>query len=172
MDTNPNANMGLGQPQLTQQQPVTATNGVASMIKAMLAGNDQYKAGQAGAGGGMPPSPMSSGSMVPGAAGPSSTGGAMGPAPLVDPNSLQGGLGGPAPMGPPPPGAGGGMPPPTMGASQYGSPMYGGGGASGTGIPQPSMPMSQGFPNSPQGPMSMDPVTNALMSPIPGMTNG
>lgn len=156
IDPNAFANSGGAQPMgnapMSGQQPVTATNGIASMLKAMLDGNSQYKQGQATGGAGMPPSPMSSGSMVPGAAGPSSVGGAMGPAPLVDPNSLQGGLGASPSMSPPM----GGVPSPMTGPQ-------------GAGIPNPAMPMSQGFPNSGTVPMSMDPVTNALMSPIPGM---
>lgn len=156
LDTNPNANMMTPQTSAGGQQPYTAVNGMASLVKAMMDGNAKYKAGQ-GAAGGLGASPLSSGSMVPGAAGPSSVGGAMGPAPLVDPNALQGA----SPLG--------GAPSPGMAPPVGGPPP---GATPGPGIQSPPMPMSQAFPTGGTNPMSMDPVTQALMSPIPGMTNG
>jgi hypothetical protein len=136
LDTNANANMNMPTQGQQGQTPYTPMNGVAAMVKAIMDGDAASKQQQM-SGGGM--SPMSPGSMVPGAMGPTSTGGPMGPTPLVDPSSMTGGLGAPPPM------------------------------SGGAGIPSPSPGMTQGFPTGGTSPMGMDPVTQALMSPIPGM---
>jgi hypothetical protein len=164
LDTNPNANMNMptaGQP---SGQPFTPVNGVAAMVKAIMDGNSAYKdqqAKQASMGGSQALTP---GSMVPGAVGPTSVGGPAGPAPLVDPSSMTGGLGG-VPSTPVPGPVGAAL----SSASPMGVPNTGGVSA---GIPSPSPTMTQGFPTGGASPVSMDPVTQALMSPIPGMSNG
>jgi hypothetical protein len=168
LDTNPNANMGMpagGQP---GQPPVTTPiNGVAAMVKAIMDGQDSYKQQQlkqAASGGA---SPMSPGSMVPGASGPSSVGGPSGPTPLVNPAAMAGGIGGPPTT--PVPGPVGAA----MSGAGMGMPNTGGVAPPGAGIPSPSPAMTQGFPTGGgASPVSMDPVTQALMSPIPGMQNG
>jgi hypothetical protein len=171
LDTNPNANMNMpttGQP---NTQPYTPANGVAAMVKAIMDGNAAYQAKQAKQGAVAPTSPlsppppaMSPGSMVPGATGPSSVGGPSGPTPLVNPSSMAGGLGGGVPTTPVPGPVGA-----ALSSSNMGVPNTGGVAPPGAGIPSPSPTMTQGFPTGGASPVSMDPVTQALMSPIPGM---
>lgn len=164
------------QPYALQQQPpqqgYSPTNGMASIVKALMDGNSAYRQQQGGQ-----PSPGPSlvpGSAVPGAMGPTSMGGRAGPAPLTDPGAMMPGLGaGPPPQAsmPPtggPPGAGGPvpmpMPRPEFGA---GAPPMDPTALAGSGLPQtPGMPPSSMLATA--GAPGVDPMTQALMSPIPG----
>lgn len=165
MDTSAFASTG-GQGQQTPQPATgqqqlnngTAPGGVAAMIKAIMDGNDAYKAQQ------KPASYLAPGSAVPGAQGLTSVSGGGGP-----PMPIMGG--GPTPPAPAPMPA----PPPMPGPSNAtgmappsGAPMVLGGGMA----PQlPQDPFATGAPPIPGMGMAQtgDPVAQALMSPIPGM---
>lgn len=134
MDTNPfaNNNQQMQTPDYlkTTNNP-TMTGAAANMIKALIAGNQQYQARNAGAGG-LPPG--SDGTWM----GNNSVGGAplsgysgVTPQMPTNPGDMQGGV----PVAPPMP-----MPRPAFGAGA--------------------------------APVTMDPISQALMSPIPGMNNG
>jgi len=161
MDTNafasPGGGMGAQAP--TQQQPITSpTTGISAMVKAIMDGNDAYKQRQ-----------MVAQKQAQGAQPLAQPGPPMSLTPPTDPSTMTGGMGqttNPIPMpimqgsGP----GGNAVPMPTMSGS----------GPAGSPVPMPMMQgagMSQ-FPMNGVNPQTMDPVTNALMSPIPGMTNG
>jgi len=146
LDTNPNANMVTPQPQaqtpsyLQQQNNPSAAGAVNNMVRALMAGNDQYKQAHPTPQG---PVPLAAGSAIPGAMGPTSVGGMNGPMPLMgatNPATMTGGMGS-APIPTP--------------------------------APRPdAAPVQPPFPAGPTNPVAMDPVSQALMSQIPGMTNG
>lgn len=138
MDTNPFANNAAQQqqpPSYLQQTNNPSMAGAASnMIKALMAGNQQYQAKQAAMGGNNPTGPAGDGQWQ----GTMSLGGA----PLA---GYSGVTPGQAPV-----------PPQTSQDMQGGVPM-----------PQPRPQQSPFMAGAP--PATVDPVTQALMSPIPGM---
>jgi hypothetical protein len=155
MDMNPYANMqqqqasGQGQPGqdsfLAQQNNPTAAGAVNNMIRAIMAGQDDYqnKAKQAM---GQPQvvQALNQGALSGPASQPVQP---QAPVPFTDPSAMTGGLGAPPAGGP-------------------------------TAAPPQTMPFQAATGQAPAAmtgtpvtaPVSMDPVSQALMSPIPGMS--
>jgi hypothetical protein len=142
--TNPNPTV------LSPQQQVNGTipGGISNMVKALMEGNDAYKQQQAkqAAAAGQPQ--ISSAGMAP-------PGAPMSLTPPTDPTSMPGGLGTPTSMQGMAP-----SPPAAMGATSMAPPA------------SPGFGSNDAFMNG-TNPVSIDPVTQALFSPVPaGVTGG
>lgn len=159
MDTNPFATNNPATQQTPQTSPYlqqqpnngTVAGGVSNMIKALMQGNQNYQQRQQGMQGAQGNQPMQSNPTT--TTGGPSVGQPMSLSPPTDPSAMTGGLGQTPGL---PGGAGPAAPLSPMTQSLFPNPA--GGGAS----------MTPGM----TPPMGMDPVTQALMSPIPGVSGG